>query len=50
MLTIFKIFSTVTKLQRCRREHLEAFNFLSNNKILLSLTADPSSVPLILRI
>ena len=39
MLTIFKIFSTVTKLQRCRREHLEAYNFLSGGKILCSLTA-----------
>ena len=34
-----KIFSTVTKVQRCRREDLEAYNFLSDDKLLCSLTA-----------
>ena len=34
-----KIVSTVNKLQRCRREHLEACNFMSGNKILCSFTA-----------
>ena len=40
--TIFpptKIFSAVTKLQSCRREDLEAYNFLSGDKILCSFTA-----------
>ena len=36
----YKISSTVTKLQRCCREYLEAYNFLSvGDKILCSLTA-----------
>ena len=42
MRTIFsptKIFSTVTKVQRCRREDLEAYNFLLGDKLLCSLTA-----------
>ena len=34
-----KIFLTATKLQRCRWEHLEAYNFLPGNKILWFLTA-----------
>ena len=42
MRTIFpptKIFSAVTKLQSCRREDLEAYNFLSGDKILCSVKA-----------
>ena len=31
-------FSLVTKLQRCHQESLEAYNFLSGNKTLCSLT------------
>ena len=34
-----EILSTVTKRQRCRREYLEAYNFLLGDKFLLSLTA-----------
>ena len=40
--TIFpptKIFSAVTKIQSCRREDLEAYNFLSGDKIPCSFTA-----------
>lgn len=35
----YKIFSTVTKLQRYCREYLEAYNFLLGDKIFCSLTA-----------
>ena len=34
-----KIFSTVTKVQRCRWENLEAHNVLSGDNLLFSLTA-----------
>ena len=34
-----KVFSTVTKAQRCCRGNLEAYIFLSGNKLLCSLTA-----------
>ena len=34
-----KIFSTVTKVQRCLWENLEAHNVLSGNNLLFSLTA-----------
>ena len=52
--TIFpstKIFSAVTKLQSYRREDLEAYNFLSGDKILCSfMYSYPSSGHLISRV